>query len=127
MAFFEADISALPRQVREGIRADCAAADFRRYQTAVAAQKEFARQRHQNPPRFRDGIGEEHMGIHPYFIKQCERAHGHNALDDADFAKWLKKQHPELRVQSVSGKMQVGYTGRRTRHGRASYTKVYDR
>ncbi len=111
MAFIEADLTRLPKRVREKIRENCAAEDRRAYQTALKAQKKAARIYRQQPPKARAGFGECTFALHPYFAKQFERKHGYRPQDDPEAVKYFQKHHEETRVKSVSARTSIGYVG----------------
>lgn len=110
MAFIEADLTSLPRRVREKVRAQCAAEDRRQYESAVRAQRQAAKVKAQCPPKTRDGFGECTFQMHPYFAKQWERQHGHRPQDDPDAVKHIAKHHEEFRVRSQPARPTFGFS-----------------
>lgn len=108
MPIVTVDISELPKNLRESIRANAVRDEEAKYQMAKVRQTRIAKFFHDHQPRSIDGIGEQTLAIDPFFVGYLQ-SQGVDFWGDPDVKKWLDKRHAEFRVKSTGTKTQVGY------------------
>jgi hypothetical protein len=96
--------------VRQALHAEFTRLNGEDMVRARLRQYEVAKFYRDNPPKFKEGVGEMTMAIDPFWEKQFRMQFGVEPTRDPTFQKWLRQNGGEqFFVRSVSAKTQVGY------------------
>jgi hypothetical protein len=90
---------------------------------AIKRQTMVAARNHLHRPRARDGFGERTIEIDAYIDALWRNVYGRSYTEDQDLLKFLMKRNPEIKVQSLGTKVQVGYAPTVTRFSKRYETK----
>lgn len=108
---FTVDLTQYPDAVRKRMAEIWSRDNEMELMKARVRQELIAKFYHDNPPRWKDGVGPQEMAVDPYFYSYFEMIHQNGEAFEKDHIEWLKKNDPMFAVKAVSGKIQSGYTG----------------
>ncbi len=109
---FRVDLSHLPLELREKLRAKWAERDRRKFLAAERRQQAAMRFAGQQlrPGSTSDALGPLSRLTDPYFQALFRRQHGETIDQDPEFDAWLKKRHGEqFFVRAMPTKIMVGW------------------
>ncbi len=111
MAAIAVNLSGLDAATRRGIKTRLQDEHQARYLLAKRAQLLAAKEAHDRPQKFVGLLGPTTLHIHPYMAGLARRSYGQNIMADPDFATWLRKRHPEYKVDARTGRTVVTNPG----------------
>jgi hypothetical protein len=89
---------------------------------AIRRQQRVAARNYLHRPRARDGFGERTIEVDAYIDALWRNVYGHSYSEDLDLVRFLVKRNPEIKVQSLGTKVQVGYAPTTTRFSKRYQT-----
>lgn len=107
----EIDLSRLDGRLRQTLDGTFRDKFHRELAGAVTRQTRTAKAR-ENGLRWRDDLMPQYE-IDPFVDSLWRQYYGHNYTENPDLMKFLMARNPEIKIRARSGKIQVGYNGRK--------------
>lgn len=107
----EEAINSLPGDMRHRVGEVLRQRVLSQCDTAVSDSRAIAKGNNSREYRHIDGMGEMRASIPPIAYHYWGQREGYGVWQDKKFMKKYLQDNPEVKVKSVSGKMQVGYRG----------------
>jgi len=110
------DLSQLQPDVRHALIRKLQHEDKARFDLGLVEQSRMKRLHDELPQAsYRDDVGPAQMILSQDQWQRAMQFYGTQCFQDPDFAKWLLRNNPDMRVKFVSQKIQVGYTGQHSK------------